>query len=148
MAKKYWLGPGVYFVGENKPDIQTDEIIPVKVLTQMGAERVKTFENAGRIGLAPKSSVHIIAAKNTQKALKVSEKEKSKALNEAQDAVQKAQKLEAENKYLKAQLKEFKDVAKKLEAKSKSLEKLGAAYKKLKTDCAELQKQLKENKNA
>jgi predicted transcriptional regulator len=144
MAKKYWLGQGVLSAEGGKDKIQTDEEIPAKILKEMGDERVKSFEEKGLIANAPKSAAYILAARNTQKALKLSQKEKAGVVKNLEAAGKEIEKLEAENEKLKAENKGFKGLEKNLKSKNALLEKLGDAYEKLKKEYAELQKQLKE----
>lgn len=147
MANKYWLGPGSLSGGDRKANIQPDEEIPKKVLKLMSDKRIKKFEEAGQIGDAPKSAAYIIAGRNTQKALKLSEKENAGLVKKLEAAEKKIEELEAENEKLKVENKAFNGLEKKLQSKSIVLEKLGKAYEDLKKEYSELQKSIKDKKN-
>lgn len=142
MANKYWLGPGSLSGGDRKANIQPDEEIPKKVLKLMSDKRIKKFEEAGQIGDAPKSAAYIIAGRNTQKALKLSEKDKTELVKKLEAAEKKIEELEAENDKLKAENKSFKGLEKNSKSKNVLLEKLHKAYEDLKKINAELEKNL------
>lgn len=145
MAKKYWLGPGSLSGGDGNKNIHPDEEIPAKVLKLLLPERIKQFEENGQIGSAPKSSVHIIAARNTQKALKLSEKDKAALVKENAKLEKELEKKTAKNEKLLEELKETRTDLKELE-KIKNEKQAFQALKKANFQIDELLEEIKKLK--
>ena len=130
---------------EGKP-IKPDEKIPAALLKLMGEKRVKKLEEQGEIADQPKSATYVIAARNTQAALKKSLKELAEAEKDKESLVDEITKLKVENERLKDENKTLKNAVKERDKALKDLEKTEKDLETLKEGYAVLSDQLKEAK--
>ena len=143
--KKYWLGPGILSNPKGKP-VQPDEEIPGPLLKIMGTERIKQLENQSKIADQPKSAAYVIAARNTQAALKKSLKETVDAKKENEKLIDQIVDLKIENEKLKAENKTLKNAEKDRDKAEKKCEKIQANLETLKKGYEALTQQLKDAK--
>ena len=143
--KKYWLGPGVLSNPKGKP-VQPDQDIPGPLLKLLGVDRIKQLEAESKIGSQPKSAGYIIAARNTQAALKKSIQETADAKKDNEKLIDDITKLKVENETLKAENKTLKNAEKEKKKAFEKLEKIQGDLDTLKQGYEALTKQLKEAK--
>lgn len=124
MAELYWLGQSALSWKPGKKRIGQDQKIPEEALKSLGAERIQYYKGKKMIGDAPCSVIIARAARNTQEALKKTQKELATVTNEKK-------RLEADNEKLTSENDQFKKDRKSLSTTLKENEKLKAENTKL-----------------